>query len=208
MKWFVQVVFEIMAMITAYLTNPIVVLFADEYGNLPKCLRFWQTFDNCLDISWMIYEDCVPDFAKYDFNKHYIYHYEVKTDTEMIPGYVEIIDPNFTLKERFQRYICRLAWVYRNSNYGFSYEVNGRDVDGTQNIVVKDIDERPDRRIWISYVPGNIWDFTWSIFLFVPYYKNSKLKLRAYLGWKMKSITNGKHRCMLAFSINPFRLKD
>lgn len=53
--WIVQAIFELCAMVIAYLTNPIVVLFADEYGNLPKCLRFWQTYDNCLDVSWMIY---------------------------------------------------------------------------------------------------------------------------------------------------------
>ena len=45
--WIVQAIFELCAMVIAYLTNPIVVLFADEYGNLPKCLRFWQTYDNC-----------------------------------------------------------------------------------------------------------------------------------------------------------------
>lgn len=208
MRWFIQIIFELLAMIIAYLTNPIAVLFADEYGNLPKCLRFWQTYDNCLDISWVIYENHVPKFCQYDFNKHYIYHYEVKTDNVMIPGYVDLIDPNFTLKERVQRYFCRTYWLYRNTNYGFSYEINGREVDGEKVIVVKDIDERPEKRIWISYIPDDFWNFTWSIFLFIPYYENSKFKLRAYLGWKMKSITSGKHRCMLALSINPFRQKD
>ena len=204
MKWFIQVIFEIMAMIIAYLTNPIIVLFADEYGNLPKCLRFWQTYDNPLDISWVIYEGCVPAFARYDFNKHYIYYPEVKTDEVMTPGYVEIINPNFTLKERFQRYICRVYWLYRNSNYGFSYEVNGRNVVGKDNKIIKNINEN-DREVWFSYIPNSIWNMTWSLFYYAPYYKGSKLKLRLYLGWKLKGIIGGKHRCMFAFSINPFR---
>ena len=37
-------------------TNPIVVLFCDKYGNLPKIFRLWQTYDNCLDVDWMISE--------------------------------------------------------------------------------------------------------------------------------------------------------
>lgn len=70
------------------------------------------------------------------------------------------------------------------------------------------IDELPNKRVWISYVPDSFWNFIWSIFLFVPYYTNSKLKLRLYLGWKMKGLKDKKQRCMLAFSFNPFRLKD
>lgn len=205
MQWFFQAIFELIFTVIAYITNPIIVLFADEYGNLPKCLRFWQTYDNCLDIEWMISENNVPNFAKYDFNKHYVYHLEEKTDDKMIPGYVDIIDPNFTVKERIQRYVCRLAWLYRNTGYGFSYELNGRDFFGEDNKVLKDI-ETENSRIWISYIPDNFWNLTWSIFLYIPYYKNSKYKLRMYLGWKLKSIRASKHRAMLALHINPFRI--
>ena len=49
-----------------YVTNPIVVLFADEYGNLPRILRWWQTYDNCLDIDWMIYEGNVLPIFRYE----------------------------------------------------------------------------------------------------------------------------------------------
>lgn len=205
MKWIIQAILELCAMVIAYLTNWIVVFFADEYGNLPKCLRFWQTYDNCLDVEWVITEGCVPKFARYDYSKHYIYHYEEKDGEKMIPGYVDIIDPNFTIKERFQRYVCRTYWLYRNSNYGFSYEINGRNVIGSQNKVVKDV-KTDTSRIWISYVPDDIWNVTWSVFLFIPYFPGCHLKLRLYLGWKLKGITTGKQRCMLALSINPFRL--
>ena len=78
MKWFICIIGEILATIIAYLTNPIVCLFCDERGNLPRSLYWWQTFDNCLDIDWMVYEHCVPKFAEYDFNKHYKYHLEQK----------------------------------------------------------------------------------------------------------------------------------
>ena len=99
MKWIPQAVVELLAMLIAYATNWLVAIFADEYGQLPRCLKFWQTYDNPLDIDWMIYEGCVPKFARYDFNRHYRYVPEDKGDNHMIPGYVIIKDPNFTLWE-------------------------------------------------------------------------------------------------------------
>ena len=151
MKWIFQAALEVLATIIAYLTNWFVVFFADEYGQLPQCLKLWQTYDNPLDIDWMIYEGCVPKFARYDFNRHYQYVPEDKGDNYMIPGKVILKDPNFTLWERFQRYVCRVCWLYRNSNYGFSYYVNGRIVDGSKNIIKLDIDKPNDRR-FISMV--------------------------------------------------------
>lgn len=40
MKWIFQAVAEIVAMVVAYLTNWLVVLWADERGNLPYWLRY------------------------------------------------------------------------------------------------------------------------------------------------------------------------
>jgi hypothetical protein len=60
MMYFFYCVLEIIFTIVCYLTNPIVVLFADEYGNLPYSLRYWQTWDNTLDVEWMITENKVP----------------------------------------------------------------------------------------------------------------------------------------------------
>ena len=107
--------------------------------------------------------DEVPEWARYDYDKHYLYHSEVKTPNSMTPGFVDVLDSNFTAKERFQRYVCRVCWLYRNSNYGFSYYINGRVVDGEKNVVVKTVNE-PNNEQWISYVPGNWWNCTWSFF--------------------------------------------
>lgn len=87
-KWIPQAIAELLAMLIAYATNWIVAAFADEYGQLPQCLKLWQTYDNPLDIDWMIYEGCVPKFARYDFNRHYQYVPEDKGDNYMIPGKV------------------------------------------------------------------------------------------------------------------------
>lgn len=202
MNYFIKLPLEIIATIVAYITNPIICLFANEKGELPEWAKWWGTFDNLsLDISWMIDENIVPKFAQYDYHKHYIYYYEEKEDNKLIPGHVDIIDPNFTLKEKFQRYICRLCWLYRNTNYGFSYFVNGVEVDKDKLIVVKKQDDPYE--LCICYESGhNLWSTPWCIFMDKPYTK--KLRLRVYLGWKLKGLRSGRH--MLAFFISPFRI--
>ena len=42
MLWPLYAIAEAISVIIAYITNPIVVLFADEYGNLPNCFRWFQ----------------------------------------------------------------------------------------------------------------------------------------------------------------------
>ena len=203
MRYFVCLIFEIMAMIVAYLTNPIVVLFADEYGELPECFKMWGTYDNrSLDVGWMITEHCVPKWAEYDYNSHYVYHYEKKfNDGTVWPGYVIILNKNFTLKERLQRYVCRACWLYRNSNYGFSYYVNGVDVNGSDLKVVKNTSE-PNNEIFIAYEKDkDVYNTAWSVFVYKQYCEY--FCFRAYLGWKLKGLSDGRH--MLAFSVNPFR---
>lgn len=206
MKWIPQAIAELLAMLIAYATNWIVAAFADEYGQLPQCLKLWQTYDNPLDIDWMIYEGCVPKFARYDFNRHYQYVPEDKGDNYMIPGKVILKDPNFTLWERFQRYVCRVCWLYRNSNYGFSYYVNGRTVDGKDNVILLDINESNNRQFKSVVKGGNWWSATWCYYYEKPYCK--WFKLRVYLGWKLKSVYAGKQRHMLALFFNPFRKVD
>ena len=199
MVWIFYAIADCLATLIAYLTNPIVVLFANEYGNLPYCLRYWQTYDNPLDIEWVISEGCVPKCIRYNFNKHY--RYTPEWDSPDRIGYVDILDPDFTIKERIQRYFCRLYWLYRNTAYGFSYEVTGRQVIGA-NMEVPRTDSSHD---WFSYDKTQpLWKRTWCIF----YCKHwcDKFILRIYLGWKAKGmdLDENKH-CMLALYISPFR---
>lgn len=197
-KWLVLCGANMLCMVLCYLTNWFVVLFADKYGNLPKIFKLWQTYDNCLDIAWMIYEGNVPKFARYDFNKHYLYHYENKGDGYIIPGYVDLIDENFTLKEKFQRYICRCAWLYRNCGYGFAYYIFGKYVRYND---VKIIVDQKDFFFAID-IKQNIFclkdDRQWC-----RYFKKS-----IYLGYKFAGIKNRKYplRSMLANRTNLFRL--
>ena len=204
MNWILYIIADIAFSIICYLTNWLVIFFADEYGNLPKCLRWWQTYDNCLDVDF-IAKEVVPKIFRYDFDKHYIYYPEVKDGALMIPGYVKIIDPEFTLRERVQRYFCRLWWLYRNTGYGFAYEVCGRDYDKYDVKTYRNYENSKQDACYIGIVKDNrnVFTKTWSF-----YYCNKYCKwvyIRIYLGWKIKGLSG---RAMIAFHINPFRLAD
>lgn len=203
--------------IIAYLTNPIVILFANEVGELPKWATWWANWDDGLDVEWMVTEHQVPKFAEYDFNRHYKYYseWEAEQITGKHHGFVELLDPNFTLWERFQRYICRLWWIYRNCAYGFSYYVTGKTIDGSKVIV-----ERADRskgnnyfghyKHWLIYEPfcyfletnWNPKDISWLAWTGIDH----TFCVKVFFGWKFQFIDSDKtDRAMLAIFAWPFR---
>ena len=198
LKWLLFAIADSLFTIQCYITNPFVCLFADEYGNLPYILRWWQTWDNTLDVEWMVTENKVPRLFRYDYGKHYVYHYE--NHDAGVAGYVYIIDPSFTLWERIQRYFCRLAWLYRNTGYGFSYEVTGVSINGTDIIKTQDI-STSDYRYMVYYTKN---------YFMIRYEKPwcKWFRWRIFLGWKMQDVDIlQSKRCMLAFYVNPFKLR-
>jgi len=202
LAWIFNLVLDVIANIVAYITNPIVCLFANEVGQLPHCFRWWQTYDNPLDIRWMVTDGIVPKIFRYDFDKHYVYVKENhKTGGN---GYVTLLDDNFTIKEKIQRYFCRLAWMYRNTAYGFSYEVNGRYVCGGLMSILVD-DNEDGNRVWISVDNGkSIFTRTWCVYIKKNWCKHFYIKV--FLGWKCQGMYTGDNqRCMFACNINPFR---
>lgn len=199
LKWLLLAVVDVLFNIIAYITNPLVLLFADELGNLPGWALWWANWDDHLDVEWMISEHHVPKWAEYDFNKHYRYYseWEALEKTGVFRGYVELLDHNFTLKERFQRYVCRLAWLYRNCAYGFSYYVTGVTVNGA------DIQERKTyaKDGYLFKTAPNAWVLRYNGKSFA---KGHNWKI--FLGWKMHSVESTETtRCMLAFCINPWK---
>lgn len=215
--WILKSIFVNLATLIAYIFNPIIVLFCDEKGKLPSWLMWAQCEDNLSnDIRWMVYEHCVPKFAEYDYDKHYIYHYEEKGDVEIKAGYVDLIDPNFTLKERFQRYICRCCWLYRNPVGTLCANLDAF-YNGDVIIVVKDRQEfendffvsyhkMDENKIlhWIKwFLYGKF--CVWTYVRWCPWFC-----IRTYLGWKAKYIRpDGKeHRSSIAVYWSPFRQSD
>ena len=197
-KWFVLAILDLLFNAICYITNPIVCLFANEYGELPGIFYWWANWDDGLDVDWMIYEHEVPKWAEYDFNRHYRYHdeWEAEQITGLHHGFVEILDPNFTCFERLQRYVCRLAWMYRNCAYGFSYYITGVTVDGSKVVEKKTYSQdgymfKTAPNAWVLRYNKKSWgNHHWKIFL----------------GWKMQSVEPDETaRCMLAFCINPWK---
>ena len=199
-KWFLLAILDVLFNIIAYITNPIVVLAASEYGNLPWLLTWWDNYDDCMDVEWFIKEGHVPSWAVYDYDKHYRFHdsSEGLRTRGIAKSYVDILDWHFTLKERLQRYVCRVLWLYRNCAYGFSYYVTGIDV--RRDDIVKIKTEEQDG--YIYYVT----DYAWV-------YKDERpsffgLRWDNFVGWKMQAVTEDVERCMLAFRITPFDKKE
>lgn len=195
-KWALFSVLDVLFNIVAYITDPIVLLFADEVGNLPAVFKWWENWDDHLDIDWMIDEHHVPSFAEYDFHRHYKYYneYEAEQINGEHRGYVDLLDPNFTLKERLQRYVCRLVWLWRNNAYGFSYYVTGIDVRKDDIVKVKTVEN-----------DGYIYYKTDYAFCYKderPSFCN--MHWDNYVGWKFRTVNNEVKRCMLAFRITPF----
>lgn len=204
MTYIFYLILDILFTLICYVTNPVVILFSNEHGELPYSLRWWQTYDNCIDIPHTI-NSGVPKLFRYDFDKHYKYTPEFKNKYVMKQGYVEILDPNFTVWEKIQRYFCRNVWLYRNTAYGFSYEVCGRYVFADKVKTYVDYNYAENDKCYIAVVNDNriFLNKTWSIFYTKKYCK--WFYLRIYLGWKFKGTAG---QSMIAFHINPFRLND
>ena len=58
------------------LTNWLVVLFADEQGELPGLLRMWQTWDDTLDNRTDVGR--MPACLRYDWDDHYIQEHRME----------------------------------------------------------------------------------------------------------------------------------
>jgi hypothetical protein len=177
-KWILYFPLNTFFTILCYLTNWIVTPFADEAGELHGVLRYWQTWDDTLDVEWFVKEK-VPKFLRYDFDKHY------KTTREQTPelakynrtkGAVICINNSFTVWERIQRYICRTLWLYRNNSYGFAFYLFGINAN-YEDLNVKRKDYKNGD--WYEVVNGRgFWCCPWK-------FTGQFGWISFYLGWKL-----------------------
>jgi len=188
-RWLLYLLPAIFATIICYLTNPIVVLFCDEEGELPGLLHMWQTWDDSCDSEFFL-KECVPSCLDYGWDEHYTSY----TDTDewsVLYGKTRkfsIARPEavWTTKQRLQRYICRVLWLYRNSAYGFMFYCFGADLSGATYKLVQDNE---------FYCRDNKGLFC---------YKNEKqfcryLRWKIYLGWKTYPGNDNPRQCMYAY---------
>lgn len=172
MIWFILFPLSLIVSALCYLTNPFVVLFADNCGELHGFLKLWQTWDDCLDVEWFVKEK-VPKLLRYDFDEHYISVRDQPPDLikyGRTKGAVICINNNWTIKERLQRYLCRVLWLYRNCAYGFAFYVFGRytraqDLKIIREGVCYDKTKNILMRPWKAHITPVIWNVMIDIFL-------------------------------------------
>lgn len=193
MRWFIYTPLQLLIMIICYITNPIVVLFADKDGELHGFLRKWQTFDDSCDS-----EDCVtkyvPKWIRYDFYKYY------RSEKQYDPNYGRVMKKSIniaqlSLIDKLKRYCCRLFWLSRNCAYGFALDWFGATINPDDVIVIdsykkgefeRNILVTRDLKYWKVYNTMRI--------------LNTNYRWRIYLGWKIHNVQS-VHYTMLAFRI-------
>ena len=206
MIWLLYEIIQLPLMLFCYLTNPIVCLFADEKGDLPKIFKLWQTWDDCCDVRFYVLEE-VPKFLRYDYDRHYE-EITIHTDELSKMGCfrygVRIKDPHFTLKERLQRYLCRVGWLTRNCGYGIAFWLFGKTVD-RDSVKEKVYPQDSEHSLTIGWDKSkNIWTRPWWVKSNRVFWKIFEWNI--YLGWKWWPDSNRFRRTMIANRLC-FRLK-
>lgn len=192
MRWFLYAPLQLLIMIICYITNPIVVLFADENGELPGFLCLWQTWDDSCDS-----EDGVryaPKWMRYNFCKYYW------VEKCYDPDYGRIIKRSINIAplpliDRFKRYCCRVFWLSRNCAYGFALTLFGATINPDDIVVIDDYKAGEFERNILVTRDLKYWKIYNSIRIL-----NTNYRWKIYLGWKIHDVKN-VHYAMLAFRV-------
>jgi len=197
--WLILAPLSLVVSFFCYLTNPIVVLFCDEDGELPGFLQLWQTHDNSCNPSDVTENKQLPDWLLYDWKGHYE-EYKGTTPTLAEEGrdrwFTRCINHNWTLTERLKRYICRVYWLMRNCAYGWCFWVFGI-IGGTKWTFVQN---DPDT----SFVHQDCvcwWiDSAWRYKSTAPWFSIGDYTIykELHLGWKVKTEAIVDTRAMIA----------
>lgn len=134
--WFIYFLLSFVFMILCYITNPIAVLFANEDGELPGILKYWQTWDNSVYCQDGVMH--APKFLQYDWARHYVEYKDSDSYLRSVNRerwYCVCIDYHFTVWEQIQRYLCGVLWLTRNCSYGFAFYLLGLNV--SPNLEIK-----------------------------------------------------------------------
>ena len=198
-NWFLKMCASLFYTVVAYITNPVVALFADEDGELHGVLHYWQTWDNSTNPSDLL--KILPSWLTDWYDGHYVETYDTDDRLELLGRkrwYTECINHEFTLLQKIKRYICRVYWLYRNSAYGFCFFLLGADYNPTHTYIIKEDGD-------VKYVRDL--DDT-SVFM----YCNSKkifwrLHWNIFLGYKLKMDTDKITHAMIANRI-VFKIED
>ncbi len=211
MIWLLYFPLMCIIMVVCYLTNPIVVLFCDENGELPGFLKYWQTWDDSCDSRYMM-TSVIPkskllSWLDYGWAEKYDWYYDdsdglkelgcIRERTKLKDGV------SFSVAERFKRYVCRTLWLTRNCAYGFAFWVFGRDGKIEDLVFHKRIEESEfNEHVDVREDKERLSTRKWSL----RFYKHvvGPLYITGYLGWKIPFWKeSGKYHAMIANRIVP-----
>lgn len=186
MRYILYVVVNILFDLFAYAFSWAVPFFADKAGHVPAWLSWFTTHDH-------------PSLDMGD-----------EWNREKWP-----LIYNSGLPVWLKTYLYRVTWLYRNTGYGFAYDVLGAYVDPKTVAVKGDL--------WVTNIgpyarsgwafcwdtSRSIWTRPWVLSAVYQYGKSARC-LSVFLGWKftghVQNMTPG--RAMLAMRISPYLYYD
>src|SRR5574344_138181 len=201
MSYFVEVILNLLISIFCYLTNWFVVLFADERGELHGIWRYLKTCAHSLDVDFY-FKEKVWKIFRYDFDSKYISSRETTPELEAVgrdKGCVILKDgATFSIKEKIQRYFCRVGWLMRNNAYGFAFYIFGKSVVGSDVVFIKSINDRKKQITFAYDKTKNIFIRPWILYVTLPI--SEHITFNAFLGWKIdyNSKDIKPHKAMIA----------
>jgi hypothetical protein len=206
MIWLIYLPLVLLCSALCYLTNWLVVLFADKNSELHGIWHLWQTYDNSITPSDVTELHELPSFLLYNWKAHY-YEYEADTsymdDIKRKRWYTTCINDDWTLWERLQRYICRVYWLTRNCAYGWCFYVFGQWAFSDSSVEHK---HYKDDKHYIKWGWDNsqpIWCRTW--WLKIDWYWTKHWHTDAYIGWKVSYPFSGSRYNMIANRFVPIK---
>lgn len=144
---------SVLAVVVTWIFAPLLALTADSYGNLPRFLYWFQTFDNTLDAGWRVQGN-----------------YGTYLQDGRVPTGITL-------------WWYRTKWLWRNPGYGFDYWPFGCAFDASQWTVTTNNDRwwiasGPNGRFCIrSLAPGVSLKLGWKAW---AYWDNGAWKPDAY----------------------------
>jgi hypothetical protein len=182
-RFLILLLADLLANLLGYLLNPIVVLFGDAAGALPRALAWFATPDATLDGMG----------ADGKIEPRFLAATESWRGADLLP------------KSRWHRYLCRVCWLYRNNVNGFSTAVTGapgpfwllsRDLQGSEPADRYPAASGRDYAVWRGSDGRSYFSYR-----YVQDRGNGKC-FEAYVGWK---ISETAPRAMLVCRWTPIR---
>ena len=193
--WLLYFILSLIFSVLCYITNPIVLLFCNDDGELPGFLSLWQTWDNSCNPSDI--KDIAPDWLLFDWDAHYR---EYQDSTQYLRSvnrerwYTYCYNKDFTVLEWLKRYACRVLWLTRNNAYGFCFYLLGANVSPVLD------KQYSENTIFVREIFGGNVGGAWM-------YKNTAKIFSAFgwevhwnnlLGWKIDTSATQTTRAMVA----------